>query len=300
MTSQTTPLSFVIGCTTIFLFLINTIIWCLVILVITPFKFVLPIPWVRLWIDRFLQLIASAWIKGNSGNIELFHRIHWVLDLPPDLSKDKSYLVVSNHISSVDIVVLQHVFNSRIPFLKFFLKSELIYVPLLGFAWWALGFPFMKRHSLEYLRKHPEKKGEDLRTTIEMCKKFKGQTMSIVNFAEGTRLTPKKHQKQNSPYECLLRPKAGGMAFAIEAMDNQFDQVLDVTLFYPQGFVGLWDLFSGNLKEVHMHVRARPVPQIQGSYAQDATARQEFHQWVAAMWKEKDAKLIALRTVFRA
>ncbi len=53
----------------------------------------------------------------------------------------------SNHRSWVDILVLQSIFNRRIPFLKFFLKRQLIWVPLLGLAWWALDFPFMRRYS---------------------------------------------------------------------------------------------------------------------------------------------------------
>ncbi len=55
------------------------------------------------------------------------------------------YLVSSNHQSWVDILVLQRIFHGRIPFLKFFLKQELIWVPVIGLAWWALDFPFMKR-----------------------------------------------------------------------------------------------------------------------------------------------------------
>ena len=34
-----------------------------------------------------------------------------------------------------------------------------------------------------------------------------------MNFVEGTRFTREKHARQNSPYNHLLRTKAGGMAF---------------------------------------------------------------------------------------
>ena len=57
------------------------------------------------------------------------------------------YLVLANHQSWVDILVLQKVFNRRIPLLRFFLKRQLFWVPLLGLAWWALDFPFMGRYT---------------------------------------------------------------------------------------------------------------------------------------------------------
>jgi hypothetical protein len=28
----------------------------------------------------------------------------------------------------------------------------------MGPAWWALDFPFLRRHNAEYLKKHPEQK----------------------------------------------------------------------------------------------------------------------------------------------
>ncbi|MEZ4565573.1 MAG: 1-acyl-sn-glycerol-3-phosphate acyltransferase [Desulfobacterales bacterium] len=50
--------------------------------------------------------------------------IRWDVQGLEGFSTDDSYLVISNHRSWTDIFVLQHIFNHRIPFLKFFLKKE--------------------------------------------------------------------------------------------------------------------------------------------------------------------------------
>src|SRR3546814_9530339 len=112
-------------------------------------------------------------------------------------------------------------FNRRIPLLKFFLKQELIKVPLLGLAWWALDFPFRKRFTRAEIEANPSLKGKDLETTRKACEKFKEMPTSVMNFFEGTRFTQAKHDQQQSPYEFLLKPKAGGTAFALSAMDGK-------------------------------------------------------------------------------
>jgi 1-acyl-sn-glycerol-3-phosphate acyltransferase len=180
----------------------------------------------------------------------------------------------------MDIVVLQHVFNKKIPFIRFFLKQELIYVPILGAAWWGLDFPFMKRHSPEYLRKHPEKRLEDLQTIRAACEKFRGSPVSVLNFLEGTRFSQAKKEKQKSPYEHLLVPKAGGAAFAIDAMGDQFECILDVTIYYPNGAVSLWEAFSGKLNKVVVRVRKLPVP--------EASVKGDFKSWLRETWGQKD------------
>ncbi len=234
--------------------------------------------------------IGEIWISGNDLNIHLTQNINWKINLPPNLSMDRSYLVTANHLSWMDIVVVQHTFNRKIPFLRFFLKQELLYIPLLGGAWWALDYPFMKRYSREYLKKHPEKKGEDLKTTLKSVAKFKDNPVSILNFMEGTRWTPEKHKRQNSPFQHLLVPKAGGFAFALEAMKNELHSILDVTILYPEGPRNLWQAFSGQLNEVIVHVREIPIPReiLSGSYMESSETRSQIHTWVTQLWKSKD------------
>ena len=130
------------------------------------------------------------------------------------LLRDGWYLVIANHQTWVDIVILQAVFNRRIPFLKFFIKQELIWFPLLGIAWWAMDMPFMKRFSPSYLAKNPHMKGKDRETTRRACEKFRDTPTSVLNFIEGTRFSENKRVDRKSPYNHLLQPRAGGLAIA--------------------------------------------------------------------------------------
>ena len=275
---------------------LNALFWVPILLVFSVVKLIIPLQGVRLLIDPLLLRIAEAWISGNSAWMRLTQRVTWDVQGLDGLNDRSWYLVNCNHQSWVDILVLQHLFNQRIPLLKFFLKQQLIWVPVMGLAWWALDFPFMRRHSEEFLKKHPEMRGKDQETTRQACEKFALIPTSVMNFLEGTRFTPAKHQRQNSPYKHLLKPKAGGIALALNAMGDKFQSILDVTIVYPDGAPDFWQFLTGKLKRVTVRVRALPVPHhlVQGDYAGDPAVREAYQKWVQQMWLEKDAQIEAL------
>jgi len=275
---------------------INTLFWAIFLFSFTLLKIVLPIPAVRKVITAILNWIAESWIHGNSGWMHLTQKMDWSIERPSNLDKKGWYFVISNHQSWVDILVLQHALNGRIPLLKFFLKQELIKVPIMGAAWWALDFPFMKRYSKAYLEKHPEMRGKDIETTKKACEKFKYLPTSVMNFLEGTRFTPNKHRGQKSPYKYLLKPKAGGMAFAMSAMGDQFKSLLNVTIYYPQGIPTFWDFLQGKMEKCEVIIHEIDIPQElrQGDYNEDEQYRLDFQQWVQDLWLEKDALLETL------
>jgi 1-acyl-sn-glycerol-3-phosphate acyltransferase len=280
------------------LFVLNTILWAILLLPFAFLKALIPIKDFRTLCTRVMVLIGEQWIAWNSANIALTQKVTWDVRGIEDLHLDRSYLVIANHLSWMDIVTLQHVFNRKIPFLRFFLKKELIYVPLLGVAWWALDFPFMKRYSKEYLQKHPEKRGEDLKTTRKACEAFRGSSISVLNFLEGTRFKREKHEKQRSPFKHLLWPKAGGIAFVLEAMGDQFDSLVDVTIYYQGGPVTLWQAFSGKLSRVVVHIRKVAIPPelLEGNYLDDPQFRERMQAWVTDLWQQKDQLITELRT----
>ena len=211
-----------------------------------------------------------------------------------------SYLVTSNHQSWVDILILQYQLNRKAPFLKFFLKQELIWVPVIGLCWWALEFPFMKRFSKEYLAKHPEKRGQDMITTRKACERYKINPVSVFNFLEGTRLTPAKQAQQNSPFKYLLKPKAGGIAFVLDAMGEQLASLLNVTIHYPNGTPTFVDLLCGRLQRVVVRFEQVEIPAqfIGKNYDGDDAYRLAFQQWVNQLWEDKDAELERLHQQF--
>ncbi|MEZ4605077.1 MAG: acetyltransferase [Desulfobacterales bacterium] len=200
---------------------INTLFWLIPLFAAGILKFLLPMPVLRKLFNVAITFVCNTWNSWNNHIIDWTQNIEWDVRGHENLKKDDSYLVLSNHQTWNDILVLEKIFINRIPFLKFFIKQELIWIPVLGFSWWALDYPFMKRYSKEFLKKNPHLKGKDLEATRTACEKFKNMPVSVMNFVEGTRFTRSKHQRQNSPYKHLLRPKAGGTALVLHALGNQ-------------------------------------------------------------------------------
>ena len=281
----------------ILLLAINIVVHVLLLFALTLMKVMLPVRSIRLACSRALVAIAESWIAVNSMLFDVFTRIRWQIVGLDGLRRDGNYLVLCNHQSWVDIPVLQKVFNRRIPFLRFFLKSQLIWVPLLGPAWWALDFPFMKRYSRETLIRHPELQGKDREATRLACEKFRHVPVSVMNFAEGTRFTPAKHDAQSSPYRYLLRPKAGGVAFVLDAMGEALHAILDVTVVYPEGPCTLMDLIAGRVHDIRVHVRELPIEAgLTGSYDEDAAFRGRVKRWLNTLWSEKDTQAARMHT----
>ena len=267
---------------------LNTV--CVFLLMVPPalVKLVLPAEAVRRACDRALNALASRWVAHNGAWIAAVNpRAVWDVQGVDALHPRGWYLVSSNHQTWVDILVLQRVLHGHVPFLKFFLKAELIWVPVIGLAWWALDFPFMKRGKGHGARH------SDLKTTRAACEKFKRIPTAVMNFVEGTRFTAAKHAAQRSPYRHLLKPKIGGLGVALAAMGEQFEALLDVTIVYPDGIPTFWDFLCGRVSQVVVHGRQLPIPAhfCEGDYEGDVEFRGTIHRWLADLWEEKDARI---------
>lgn len=231
-------------------------------------------------LDASIVTVANAWNRLNSAGLQWINGTRWHIDRPADLSRQAWYLVLCNHQSWVDILVLQRCLQGRAPFLKFFIKRELIWVPLVGLVWWALDFPFLRRRGGASGR-------QDLAATRAACARFRALPTSVMSFAEGTRLTPDKHQAQGAPYRHLLRPRAGGVLMALDVLDERLDAVLDVTIVYPGQVPSFVDALCGRLPEVRVHIERRPVPtppegqRLNGAFVQ---------RWLDGLWQAKDQR----------
>ncbi len=271
----------------------NTLVWCLLLFALSLLKLALPFAPVRAVIDPLLNGIATRWIAGNSGWMRLTQRTAWDVEGLEGFAWRGWYMVCANHQTWVDIFVLQHLFNRRIPLLKFFLKRELIWVPIMGLAWWALDFPFMRRHSEQYLRKHPDKRMEDLETTRRACAKFALLPTSVMNFVEGTRFTAAKHAAQRSPYRHLLKPKAGALALSLAALGDRFDSMVDVTIVYPDGVPTFWQFLRGDVKRIVVRVDRHSIPPdfARGDFMTDSKLRKRVQAWLHGLWQRKDERI---------
>ena len=243
----------------------------------------------KIYCSSFVDHLVTMWIGVNNWFLDTFHHVHWKITGLDSFTPDSWSLVVANHQSWLDIVVLHRLFTHKIPVLKFFIKDQLKWVPFLGFSWWAMGCPFMKRYSPAYLVKHPEKKGKDLEATQNALYLFKQTPSAIMNFVEGTRFTQEKKTKQDSPYAYLLKPKSGGISFVLRAMDQQITQLIDVTIVYAQAENSLWDFLCHRFHSIQVHVRQVPIPEAFLHDALDEAHMQtEFRNWLNQRWSEKD------------
>lgn len=284
------------GAVCVVLIVLNIVFWFIPIMLFAIVRLLLPHPVVRRFTSRILMACGENWITCNGILHDVTQDTRWHFSGLETLSRDKWYLVLANHQSWVDIVVLQRAFNRRIPFLKFFIKQQLIWIPFLGLAWWAMDMPFMKRYSRAYLKKHPERRGQDLEATRRSCERFAEVPTTVINFVEGTRFTAQKHAETGSPYQHLLKPRAGGIAFALSVMGEQFQSMLDVTVVYPGGAKTFWDMCTGRLHDVVIDVQEIPIEpwMREGDYLNDEAFRERFQAWLSGLWAAKDRRVAEL------
>jgi 1-acyl-sn-glycerol-3-phosphate acyltransferase len=277
---------------------ISTIVLTLTIVILALGKFVTPRGSVQDFVRGLLAGIAELWISINNVLLATSHKTRWDVEIPQNLDRKGCYLVNCNHQSWVDILVLQRCFNRRLPFLRFFLKSELIRVPFLGVAWWALDFPFMKRVSGAQLARQPGLKGKDLENARKACEKFRNIPVAMMNFPEGTRFSVAKRDASKSPYRNLLLPRIGGVGQVLFALGDQLDALIDVTIAYPRDDLRkiaptFWQLVSGQVEEIVVRAKQRDIPDhlLGRNFREDRQFRRDLESWSSGLWQEKDQLL---------
>jgi 1-acyl-sn-glycerol-3-phosphate acyltransferase len=277
---------------------VSTVVLTLIIFVLAGLKFLSPTDGLRNLLRSALATVAVAWISINNLLLSMHRSTRWDVQIPAGLDRKGCYLVNSNHQSWVDILVLQRCFNRRLPFLRFFLKSQLIWVPFLGVAWWALDFPFMHRLSKEKLRKNPGLKGRDLENAARACEKFRNIPVAMMNFPEGTRFSEEKRVKGGGQFQNLLIPRIGGTGQVLYSLGDQLQALVDVTIVYPSdGQAGraptFWQLVSGQVPAIVVRAQVRQIPPalLSRNFRTDRQFRGDLEAWVNAMWEEKDRQI---------
>lgn len=280
------------GVISLILFSANIIIMPTFVILVGILKWLIPIKQTKSFFWNIQNnIIPSLWIDINSAILSLVTDLQWEVSGEGNLTRENWYFVIANHRSWADIMILQKIFNRKIPTLKFFLKQELLWtLPLGGLCCWMLGFPFMKRHSKAYLKKHPEMKGKDIETTRKACEEFKKEPTAVVNFLEGTRFTEAKRASRTSPFTNLLRPKAGGFAFVTATLKEQMKDVVDVTIVYSDiETPSFWEFISGKVKKVNVSYRVLPIPEdLHADYYGNVEAKRAYQSWINNLWHEKD------------
>ncbi len=273
--------------------IINLALWGSLIIGFGLIRFLTPVASVQRLLAGLMQHLLLAFGKVSVWLIRGFNPVVIERRFSGPVSRDNWYLIVANHLSYLDIILLIELAGKRFPAPKFFLKKELIWLPFVGLGAWALDMPFMRRYSAAHVAKHPHLKGKDIETTRRYCQKFVHTPTTVINFVEGTRFTASKHAMRHSDFNCLLPPKAGGIAFALATMGDLFTNILDISLVYPENRKHpMMAMLCGQMRHIIIDVNVLEVPpQSQGDYFNDDTCRTQFQHWLNDLWHAKDQRI---------
>lgn len=281
-------LNYIYGIVLTAFLILNTLIFSIPLFILLLLKIIITYRPIQNKIRQSLDRIAKVWIKYNNlmSAILVPTKINVTGNLPYD--HNGCYIMVCNHQSWLDIPILERVFAHRLPLTKFLIKDKMKWLPLIGQACWAMDFPFMKRYSKSYIEKHPEIKEKDLEATRKACHKLKHVPLTLVNFLEGARFTQQKHIAQNKPFKHLLKPRAGGLALALNALQDKVDGIIDVTIYISDQNMSIWHYLCGRIKHIDVHVNKIEVTNdLFGDY-NDEHHKQHIINFVNHLWYEKD------------
>ena len=251
---------------------LNLLFWILPLILVAIIALLIPIPAVKRVCSSSLETIYRATVWLDTLWLERVLGLRLIVhgQLPQD--RNARYVVISNHRSWFDILLLQAVITTDGPIVKFLIKRELTYVPLIGWIALALNFPRLSRG------KHVSSKQADSKAVANATLEFDDNPIALINFAEGTRFTPEKRQNQGSVYQHLLRPRSGGMKILLHNLPKI--TVIDVTLIYPHDEMNFWRCLSGQLRSIDIHLDYYSAEQITN-----------VDTWLSSLWQEKDNRL---------
>lgn len=160
----------------------------------------------------------------------------------PDIKKD-NYLVISNHRSVLDFVLINSVNKKMFPYSKYAFKQTLRYVPIFYQGFILLKFLVLARNF---------ELDKDLIEDYISDIKREQYPMWFVLFCEGTRLTEAKRQasirfcneKGIKPFKNVLAPRYKGFSIFHRRLRNSYiKKVLDLTFYCSEESFSLFNMF---------------------------------------------------------
>lgn len=151
-----------------------------------------------------------------------------------EIESGTHYLLVSNHQSWIDIIILQNIFYKKLPPLKFLVKWEIMFIPIVGLICWAFEYPFLKRYSKNKMQKNTNNIYRDKNEIEKKLKKCSNTPCNFVNFMEEHRFNQWRKDIQNNEFHNLLKPKLGGFSVISDLFSNQIINIIDVTIIYEK------------------------------------------------------------------
>ena len=288
--------SSLVGFITLILIIIELTIGFGTLAIVNVPRAIFPFKSLKIKLAKISNSIGEYTVYGLKIIMKIMHRDSMQVFDNNEFDKNAWYMAISNHQSWADIFILLVAAHKRIPLLKFFMKKELAWIPFIFLANKTLNMPFVNRHSKKELEKNPNLRNKDYENTLKACKRFLRSPSTIFSYAEGTRNDATKHKAQNSPYKNLLKPRIGGIATALSAMPN-INILVDYSVVYKSKKRGAWSFLKGDMKDVKVLVRKYDIPENlkNKNYSTDAEYRENFKNWIEAIWIEKDQEIERLK-----
>ena len=266
---------------------VNTIAGCILLFIMALIRLPLTGRW-HAAMSKHMDLIIDGWVSANRLMYRTLRLIDVQVSWPTaELSRRRWYMVVSNHQTWVDIVLLQSTLRPVIPPLKFFTKQQLIWLPFLGQAMYLLGFPYVRRVNRQALEANPGLKHLDRQNTLAACDRFRTHPTAVLNFLEGTRFTTDKQAAQNARYQNLLNPRIGGLSYVLSGLADELNELIDVSIVYPNGAPGFWEFLQGKCDSVTIKIELHQLsPSMQSTDLGEQ--RKSLGPFVESLWQAKD------------
>lgn len=237
------------------------------------------------WMDALYRVavrVDDAWLQGVLG-------IRWDRQ-PPGLAggidRDRSHVVIANHVSWADIFVIQSLVSREGPPVKFLAKRELLRLPIVGAILWAFDFPMLRRETRPG-EDDAARRAADLEALRAACRVVRERPAALMVFVEGTRFTPEKWAAGDRGHRHLLAPRVGGLATLLDALGDELGSVIDLTLVPPVE-VSFWRFLSGRVREIGVEVSVFPPSAL-------PPERAALADWLADRWRRKDDAIERLR-----
>ena len=285
---------FFIGILTFFTILI-ILSFAVTLLTIVNIPRIIPNRNLKVLLGSFSNTMGSATVASITAALKILHKIEWDFQMPEDVNTDTWYIAMSNHQSWADIFILLAAGHKKIPLLKFFMKKELQWIPIIYLVHKTVDMPFLNRHSRAQIQSNPELKKVDFENAKIAAKRFSRNPSTAFSFAEGTRFTGQKHAEQESPYTNLLKPKVGALAIALSGMPK-VNTLVDFTVVYASKKRSTWDFLCGDLSKAKVVAKTYSLPENlkNRSFEEEDDYRRDFQTFVDAIWLEKEQAIKGL------
>ena len=286
---------FFIGILTFFSILV-ILSFAVTLLTIVNIPRIIPNKNLKVSLGSLSNTMGSATVASITTALRILHKLEWDFQIPEDVNTHTWYIAISNHQAWADIFILLAAGHKKIPLIKFFMKKELQWIPIIYLVHKTIDMPFLNRHSRAQIQANPELKKVDFENAKIAAKRFSRNPSTAFSFAEGTRFTFQKQAAQESPYSNLLKPKIGALAIALSGMP-QVDTLVDFTVVYSSEKRSTWDFLCGDLSKAKVAVKTYALPENlkNRSFEQEDNYRRDFQTFVDAIWLEKQQTIKSLK-----